>query len=171
LRSKLFFKLRLWHDFVHLRNVFFLNSDKNGRLLLHLIIKFIREKDSFDVIEFTHEGTSHETATIMNSYLSLKSLLTFSNNVIQATVPKSACSRCIVSFISQANEAVVTKDIQKMEMVRAIDSLWFMFNSSLSEGRSHERTAPRIWWLKVWKPWGRNITTFGSTASKPTTPG
>ena len=75
---------------------------------------------------------------LMNSYISIKHLLTSSNNMIQATIPSSACSGCVVSFIAQANESAVTKDSNRMEMVRAIDSLRFMFNSSLSERITYE---------------------------------
>lgn len=77
---------------------------------------------------------------LMNSYISIKSTLNSTNNMIQATVPTSACSGCAISFIEQSNEGTLTKDNNKMEVVRGIHSLRFLFDSSLSERITYELT-------------------------------
>ena len=80
------------------------------------------------------------TPMIMNSYVSIKSTLNSTQNMIQSTIPSKAVSGVIATFIKQSDENVFASDALALQRVHLIDNLRFLFNSNLSERIAYKLT-------------------------------
>ena len=70
---------------------------------------------------------------LCQSYQCIKADVNAQNNMISALVPAQNCTGFIMSFIAQTRSNTFLNDSNKLEVLRGIQSVRFIFNSNLGE--------------------------------------